>query len=240
MPTPLSSILGSGRRATFVLTESDAAFAIPAWAQNGKSHMRVWGTAAGGSSSSESNFDAGRAGGSGAWCREFVIPLPAGVTELNCVVGVGGAAVAPNTSGQAGGSTSITVGGVRALGLQGGGGGTIGGSPGFAGSFLIPSGAATAAGHTNTNIFSGTLNTGHMGGENGAPSTSRMSGTAYNSTSSGAGNGYGIGGGYNAASPPTPGFGYGWGGAGRIANASPLGGMAGGNGWLQIEFVEGV
>ena len=132
MPTPLSSILGGAsagqRRATYVLTSSNASFPIPSWAQGGNGVIEVYGTAPGGSGAvgvDNSVGSRGGGGGAGAAACGLRIPIPAGTTTIAVVVGaqaIGPTATAM-TNGTNGGDNSLTV-GTATLVLQGGGGGT--------------------------------------------------------------------------------------------------------------------
>ena len=122
MTTPLSSIIGSARRATYVLTSSNASFPIPSWAQGGKGTVIVSGCGGGGSDGS-TGAGGGRAG-AGAFAIDHPIPIPSGITTANIQIGAGGAAAAPDGIGNSGGTTSITLGSTTPLSLGGGGGGT--------------------------------------------------------------------------------------------------------------------
>lgn len=130
MPTPISSALGSQRRATYLLTASDAAFPIPSWAQGGKGVMYVTGCAGGGSTGSAGA--GGGPGGSGAFAVDHPIPIPSGVATANIQIGAGAAAPAAEFNGNNGGATSITLGAQVPLSLGGGGGGTSSGGAGGA------------------------------------------------------------------------------------------------------------
>lgn len=168
MPTPLSGILGGAtstaqRRETYVLTSSNASFPIPSWAQGGKGIVYVTGCGGGGGGGGRdfggSGVGTGGAGGaSGAWCLEYPITIPSGITTVAAVVGAGGAAgpdddddTPSNNLGGNGGTTSLTVGGFGLL-LGGGSGGlstniTTGPSAqsGSAGAFGGPGSAGSAA-----------------------------------------------------------------------------------------------
>ena len=124
----LSTVRGQPRRKIVTLTASNAALAIPSWAQGGKGVVLVSGVGGGSSGAiTISSGSRGRGGASGALAQQREIPIPAGVTTLAAVIGAGGAAVSGTTelSGNPGGETSITV-GTLALSL---GGGTALGNP---------------------------------------------------------------------------------------------------------------
>lgn len=111
----------------FVLTESDAAFPIPRWAQGGKGLVLVTGCGAGGGGRTAT----GGYGGSGAWANRFPLLIPAGAASMSCAIGVAG------DPGVAGGNTTLSINGTELLSLGGGGNGETGvanrgGNPGVA------------------------------------------------------------------------------------------------------------
>jgi len=188
MTTPLSSIIGSARRATYVLTSSNASFPIPTWAQGGKGIMYVTGCGGGGSNASAA---AGSGpGAAAAFAVDHPIPIPSGVTTANIQIGAGGAAAATDGNGNAGGATSITLGALVPLSLAGGDGGSsvggTGGVPSVYGSPIqtqnsrINSATATVT-DVNTALdlysrqmaFFQTLAYGMSGGGNSSPPTAQ-------------------------------------------------------------------
>lgn len=126
------------RRATYVLTSSNASFPIPSWAQGGKGIMYVTGCGGGGSNGS---VGAGSGpGAAAAFAVDHPIPIPSGVTTANIQIGAGAAAAGTGANGNAGGATSITLGALVPLSLAGGSGGSsvggVGGTPSVYGSSI--------------------------------------------------------------------------------------------------------
>ncbi|MFN7830042.1 MAG: hypothetical protein ACK5NX_02460 [Armatimonadota bacterium] len=115
----LSQILGSARRATYLLTSTNTSLAIPSWAQNGKSIVLV--TACGGGAGGASG---GTAGGGAACAVEFPLAIPSGAATMSVTIGAAGVTGA---SVGAGGDTTIAIGGTNAVQLAGGT--TTGGRP---------------------------------------------------------------------------------------------------------------
>lgn len=249
---PLSNALSSGqRRAVYVLTSSNATLPIPSWAQGGKGIVRITGCGAGASGSVRATpSERGGGGGAGAFAIDHPMPIPAGVTTLNCQVGVGGAAVSSNTftDGNSGGSTSVTA-GSTSLVLEGGLGGQFTGAgplrpayplpngmsmTGITGSVALgPLGASLAAG-----VFSGasSLGAGALGG-NGQQSAQGFGAGAWSPFGAG-------GAGVTAVLSNQAGgnaTGYGAGGAGaNWASGGNVSSGAGAPGLLILEFVEGL
>lgn len=153
MTTPLSSIIGSARRATYVLTSSNASFPIPSWAQGGKGVMYVTGCGGGGSDGSAGS--GGGKAGAGAFAIDHPIPIPSGITTANIQIGAGAAAADPDFNGNSGGTTSITLGSTTPLSLGGGGGG--GGGSGGVGGNLTVYGAGLNTQNTLTGSSSATV-----------------------------------------------------------------------------------
>lgn len=120
MPTPLSNVLGSQRRETYLLTTSNAAFPIPTWAQGGKGIVYVTGCGGGGGGQPTTN-----AGSSAAVAMRHPLIIPPGATTMGLTVGAAGVV------GTAGGHTEIAIGGVNVLQLRGGASGAGGGDIAF-------------------------------------------------------------------------------------------------------------
>lgn len=124
---------GSGsqpRRLIVQVPVSNPSIPIPLWAQNGKSIVEVTGCGAGASGGIGELQAASVGGGAGANALRYPMNIPAGVTSLAALIGVGAAAVtaAARAPGNIGGATTLTV-GVITLRLNGGGNNrTYGGS----------------------------------------------------------------------------------------------------------------
>ena len=137
---PLSDALGGAassgpRRETYVLTASNAALAVPSWAQGGKGFVIVNGVGPGGSGSIRTTSgQTGAGGGAGGIARDVRISIPSGTTTLNAVIAAAGAAVtgAAATVGANGGDSSLTVGSLTLV-LGGGQGGQTDGNGGRGG-----------------------------------------------------------------------------------------------------------
>ena len=106
----------SVRKSVRFLTSSNAAVAIPSWAQNGGGCLFVSGCGGGGGATGATSY-----GGSGAWATRHQILIPSGATTLSATVGTAGSSV-----GGAGGASTITIGGTVALSLGGGAGSSSG------------------------------------------------------------------------------------------------------------------
>lgn len=108
---PLSNALASAgqRRATYVLTASDASFPIPSWAQGGKGIVYVTGCGGGGGGQAATN-----GGNAAASAIRHPLMIPSGATTIGATVGAAGPA---NT---AGGNSEISIGGTNVLRLEGG------------------------------------------------------------------------------------------------------------------------
>jgi len=245
------------RRATYVLTSSNASFPIPSWAQGGKGVVYITGCGGGGGgggldSGNPTNIGTPLASGgaSAAWAINFPIMIPDGVTTVNVQIGAGGTA-GPNDAngdpannhGGDGGHTSITVGAFSVV-LGGGGrgssGGTVSGEPprGVAGA-LDPGNGGGASGISDVALRDGHTPAGPHEANAFGPFRAIPAGMTGNSA--GAGSLFGKGG-YRAASGtdanrvlPT---GFGSGGSGGLAGGPSA--SAGRPGFLMLEFVEGL
>lgn len=120
----LDDITGGGmRKRTVFLTASDAAVEVPTWARDGSGVVYVTGSGGGGSG----GYDTGTNGSSGAAAgsaRRYPMPIPSGTTSVAVVVGAGGAARSTPGAGNAGGDSSVTVGGATLV-MEGGSGGPV-------------------------------------------------------------------------------------------------------------------
>ena len=250
----LSSILGGGggsqRRATYVLTSSNASFPIPTWAQGGKGVVYVTGCGAGGSGGvvAFTSQSAGGGGGGGS-CRALLMPIPAATTTLAATVGAAGSAVsgAATTVGNAGGNTSVSFAGQEIL-LYGGGGASAPQTGGAGGQAVLNPHTAALTMHrfspqntTRTDpiaasYLTGVAFTGITGGHGDSANTGWGAGAASF---------FGKGGDSKPASPTvnTNGAnatGYGAGGAGALwVSGGAVTAGAGSPGILILEFVEG-
>lgn len=245
----LSSIVAHPRSQTFTLYASDAAFPIPSWAQGGKGIVYVTGTGPGGSggvsTAANQRFNGGGAGGA---AMRSPILIPIGTTVVAVVIGVPGAAVSASviTAGNAGGTTSVTV-GTQTLNLRGGslvsapGAGYAGGTatfgtdgnisgkdvPPFTYSFAVGTGIAGGA---------GTLILGASGG-GGALSAQGFGAGGFSIFGAG-GPGVGTPAGLTNGGDGT-GYGAGGAGAGTDAVAGSVTSGAGAPSFVMLEFVEG-
>ena len=214
----LSTVRGQPRRKIVTLTASNAALAIPSWAQGGKGAMRVSGTAAGGGQSALTGSQTGAGGGSGAWCDDYLIPIPSGITTLSVQIG------ASSTSAP-GGSTILSYGSKEVLVL---GGGSLGGP--FASPYSY--GGSTFGNTSETPPdAAGRISPGWQSG----PSTKFSKSAPADGV--GAGNPFGVSP-ILSSTTSEVGVGYGWGASGKVS-VGPRAAMAGGDGILIIEFVEG-
>lgn len=203
---PLSNALGGAassgpRRETHVLTDSDAALAVPSWAQggNGLAYVTMCGGGQGGG-----NRVGGSVSGGGGSPTVFRYPLliPSGVTTINCQVGAGGAGAAANSNidGAAGGESSVTAGSasVRISRTNG----LVSGTVTTGGDFSGQQGNALASADMATLIYAGgTGTTTAVGGNLGAGGRSALGvggsgwATAPTNTAGDPAKGYGAGGG---------------------------------------------
>lgn len=111
------------RRLIVQVPVSNPSIPVPAWAQGGKGIVEVTGCGAGASGGIGESANSGAVGGgAGANALRFPMTIPAGVTTLAGLIGVGGAAVtaAERKPGNLGGATMLTVGTIK-LRLNGGG-----------------------------------------------------------------------------------------------------------------------
>lgn len=110
------------RQRSGIITASNPSYPVPAFAQGGKGTVFVTGCGGGQSGAVGASVWPGIGGAAAGWAMEYPIPIPAGVTTLALVIGLGG--FGPDANGNAvasaGGETSITVGGF-VLRLRGGG-----------------------------------------------------------------------------------------------------------------------
>lgn len=224
MPTPLSTVLGSARRVTYVLTASNASFPIPSWAQGGKGIAIV--TACGGGAGGGNRVAATVSGGIGSPAIiGYPVPIPSGVTTVNAQVAAGGAgaAASTDTNGAAGGETTLTV-GSRTLRISAANG-FLPDTVTSGGAFSGLQGTAVTSGDW-TFISSGTAGTSNsVGGNQGAGGRSPfgVGGSGWTSTQT------------NTAGDPAKGYGAGGGigyGTGKGGDGAP--------GVLILEFVEGL
>lgn len=253
MPTPLSSALGSARRATYVLTSSNASFPIPAWAQGGKGIALVSGVGAGGAGGGrDTNGSNGSpltgGGGSGAWCVDYPMHIPSGVTTVAVQIGSGGIpgtndadGITTNNAGGDGGATSLTV-GLLELRLGGGRGGRADGTlvngvaNGGSGGQLDDT-LAVITDLTETRLRPGFSGTASNGSQVFGPFPRVL--PSRNANSAGASSFFGRGGQVNnAGAGATAPVGYGGGGHG--ANNSGNNASAGAPGILILTFMEGL
>lgn len=248
----LSSVVGQPRRKIITLTASDAAVAIPSWAQGGKGRIIVTGTGPGGSGGIISTATASnRAGGAGA--GGFVIDLrlliPSGVTTLAVALGTPGAAVTASaaTAGNPGGTTTVTIGSVVVT-LEGGLGGTNSATAGLGGRAYLGSTtnisvALTSAPFTDPSQREGLLSGGSpfMGGAPGAAGNQATQGYGAGAWGIWGPGGPGIAGGVTGVMNGGDGTGYGSGGAGAndYATTSNATSGAGAPSFVTLEFVEG-
>lgn len=191
MPTPISSVLGSGpRREIVTLTASNASLAIPSWAQGGKGIVYVTGCGGGGGGAAATNASSSAASAIG-----HPLNIPSGATTMGLTVGAAGAATV------AGGHTDIAIGGTNVLRLQGG---TVGapGLPAFwTGAAWQVQSYANNSFNANLlhSISSWTLQRG-LANNASTPGVSPFGGAAVSEAATG----YGSGGGINQ--PGSPGF----------------------------------
>lgn len=245
----LSSIAGQPRRQIFTLTESNAALAIPSWAQGGKGLVYVTGVGGGASGGVNNGGIYGGGGAAGAYAIRHPLIIPSGQTSCNVVIGAGGAAVTTTgfSNGNRGSDTGITIGTAR-LTLRGGEGGYGGGSGGRGGT---PDTGPTGLGWIFDEVAAaGGPWAGHRSVVSGGPHGITLSigaGGQEGNTGSRPGSGghspWGNGGaGSNQYPNPANGgnaTGYGAGGAGTGTNGTSVTTGAGTPGLLIIEFVEG-
>lgn len=176
------------RRATYVLTSSNASFPIPSWAQGGKGIVYVTGCGGGAGGAMTGN------GGSAAVsANRHPLIIPASVSTMNLTIGAAGAIET------GGGSTIIAFGSTNALRLTGG---TVSSAESFPaiwnGSFwqLQVINAGTVSGlsiHAGQTLARGV----NAGSTTGASSLFGAGGGSGNPAT-----GYGAGGGQNAAGSP--------------------------------------
>lgn len=188
--TPSGAVAGGGsssmRSQRHVLTASNPALAVPAWAKA----MRVSGVGGGGGGSvAFGTIGAVNAGGGGGIAHDALLPL-IGVATLAIVIGAGGIGKAAGSSGQggAGGNTTLTF-GAHVLTLEGANGtprgrAYIGPAPGSSGWSVDAPSAGLMPGYI-------------AGTDNGAPSPWGGGGLYEPSAIGDGGNatGYGSGGG---------------------------------------------
>lgn len=237
---------GSGPRSLRQVFEaSNPSFAIPSWAR----FMRVTGVGGGASGGIRTTTGTrGSGGGSGFHCTDLPLFIPSGVTTLAVAVGAAGAAVsaAAATNGNAGGNTTLTLGSLLALRLDGGAPGQSSGNsptvPNTSGVIVNPALNITGA-LTN----GGFALTGGMSAANPYLNGSVFNGNGLNSDGGfGAGSSsmFGRGGDGLAAGPSvnTNGAnasGYGAGGAGALwISGGSVSSGAGTAGILICEFLE--
>lgn len=242
----LSTVFSRQRRKIVTLTASDAAVAIPTWAQGGKGIMYVSGCAGGGGGAVRATT--GSRGGGGASSGGVVrlpMSIPSGVTTLAVAIGAGGhgPSATAQTDGSDGGDTTLTIGSdlaLRVAGAKGGLGTNVGGA-----------GTTTISLFERTNVNSTTNTFAHTAvfGSTQNYFFGNVAGGAGNVANSGYGAGasnlWGRGGNGIAAAPSANtagenGQGYGTGGAGALwlSGAAAKAGD-GAHGFMQIEFVEG-
>lgn len=246
----LSSIVGQPRRKIVTLTASDAAVAIPAWAQGGKGWVRITGTGPGGSGGVNSIATAsnrGGGGGAGGFARDYPLLIASGVTTLAVVIGAAGAAVTASatTNGNTGATTSVTV-GSEVLTLEGGSGG-LGNVTGGAGGRAYMGSATNITSALSTQPF-GSQSIGLAAAI--SPVAQGATGSTGNQPAQGYGagawsvwgpGGPGIAGGVTGVMNGGDGTGYGSGGAGAndYATTSNATSGAGAPSFITLEFVEG-
>jgi hypothetical protein len=213
---------GGGRTKRLILTASNPAVPVPAWAKL----VYVSGVGAGGGGASSP-------GGAGAHALRHPVVIPSGIDSLGVAIGVGGAAGTGEVNGAMGGASTLSFGGTEVLRLRGGAGGysAANSSGGLAGSpSVFGASYTTRSSNTSTsNVFMRDI----LSAADIAASASAVHQTLFRGMS-----------GYGAGSIPetmnainsTPslfgcnGQGYGYGGRER---------QPGGNGLLILEFVEG-
>lgn len=242
----LSTVRGQPRKKILTLTASNAAVAIPSWAQGGKALAYVTACAGGGSGSVRAT--SGSRGGGGAASGGVVrIPLliPSGITTFAVAIGAGGAGPNTNaqTNGEPGGATTLTFGAVEVLRVAGASPGNGAGSAGPSVTSIIVNGQANAA---VSGMRPGTI-------ASFSPTQVYFIGCTAGGDGSAANAGYGAGasslwgrGGSGIAAAPAvntvgeSGQGYGSGGAGALwMSGGVVKAGDGAPGFLQIEFVEG-
>jgi len=236
------------RRKIVTLTASNAALAIPSWAQGGKGVVYVTGCGGGGSGSVDVSLTRpGAHGGAAGWCRNHMVQIPVAISALAVVIGTGGAAVAAtvDTPGINGGNTSLTIGSL-VLTLSGGGGAltTVAGAGGGAAY------AAFAAG-TSQPISAPFTRNSDVTGYAGPASTLVVGATGNTGNIFGIGMGggqslFGAGGAAPLVAPVAltngnnaTGYGAGGSGATDYGSASNATSGSGSPGLLILEFVEG-
>ena len=106
----LSTVFSNQRRQIVTRTASDAAIAIPTWAQGGKGIMYVTGCGGGSGSNNTSN------GAAAASAMAHPLIIPSGATTVSVTIGAAG----DNTGINNGGNTDIAFGSTNVLRLGGG------------------------------------------------------------------------------------------------------------------------
>lgn len=242
----LSTVRGQPRKKILTLTASNAAVAIPSWAQGGKALAYVTACAGGGGGGVRAT--SGSRGGGGAASGGVVrIPLliPSGITTFAVEIGAGGAGLNANVpaTGTPGGATTLTFGAVEVLRV--------------AGAYSGNGSAAAGTGSTSI-VLNGQVNVITLGmrpssGTQFSSTQTYLIGNLPGGVGSDANAGYGAGasslwgcGGSGIAAAPTDntagesGQGYGSGGAGALwLSGGAVKAGDGAPGFLQIEFVEG-
>lgn len=250
----LSSIKRVPRRATYVLTASNASFPIPSWAQGGKGIVYVTGCGGGGSGQVHATQN-GIGGGAAGFAVRHPIHIASGVTTCAAVIGAGAAGVsaAATAQGGQGGETTLTV-GALVLRLEGGSGpgGTIpAGSrrlaymgPQYPSTFTPGSDTSTPLGNMTTSaaqVQGGlasaptTLGSGAQGGS--GTTASGAFGGGGTSLFGGGGAGFAAANSANTNGNNATGYGAGGSGARWLSGGAVTSG-AGSPGLLILEFVE--
>jgi len=232
-----------------VFENSNPSFSIPSWAR----FMRVSGVGGGGSGGIRAvSGSRGSGGASGFQANQLPLVIPSMAGTIAVAIGAAGAAPSASaaTNGNAGGDTTLTIGGILALRLRGGGGGLSGGaSPPSTpenGAILYPQLNAT---HTSSPMFN--VATQGAFGSNLAASP-HLYGSCLGFDGTNAGFGFGAGasslfgrGGDGIASSPTANTnggnatGYGAGGAGALwLSGGSVTSGSGSHGILICEFLE--
>lgn len=249
MSTLTQFLGGKPRRARYTITASNASFPIPAWAQGGTGVVLVSGCAGGSSGAIDDTVSQRGPGGStGGQCLAVPIYIETGVTTAAIVVGLGGTSVtaSADTSGNAGGDTTITV-GTQIVTLKGGlaptaAGTSLGGNAhvNIPANVTTPTGEAVGPGATpnaNGYPYGDKLIRGARGGAGTAADPDR-----YGAGASGL---FGRGGGGLSSAPANGATGanatgYGAGGAGaNCTGPTSTTSGAGSPGIVFLEFVEG-